>query len=121
MLEGPEGNFVNYSDSPASELGKELAPLAHKADVVAGDVGNYKPSDTVSRILDRAKSLTKAGLEWHHHVTFKGCQFHQGDANFNLVFEDPKVPEPIISSSDHEPIDDLKLIEPLFYSQHSKS
>lgn len=121
VLEGPgvDQEFVYYSDQIPGELGKELAPLAHKAKVLDQDTTDvsYEPSEKVKEIIARAQELNQKSFEWHHHVIFQGCRFNTNDSNFTLVFEDPESGESLESLSDIEPINDLKQIEPLFYSQ----
>ncbi|HSX17943.1 MAG TPA: hypothetical protein VLE51_01130 [Candidatus Saccharimonadales bacterium] len=121
VLEGPDDSqqFVHYSKEAPSDLGKELAPLAHKAKVLdqKSTDDSYRPSEIVQKIIARAKELNQQGVEWHHHVTFHGCQFNKGVSNFTLIFEDPETGKTIESPSESEPINDLKQIEPLFYSQ----
>lgn len=117
-LEVPEGNYLSFTAHAPNELGRELAPLAHKADVLnqASTDVNYQPSLAMQQIIARAKALTEQGIEWHHHVTFKGCQFHVGSSNYAFVFEDPERGVTVVPL-EQEPINDLKQIEPLFYSQ----
>lgn len=121
-LEIPEGNYMCFTENAPNELGKELAPLAHKADVLNQNSveADYHPSGEMARVIARAEELNKRGLEWHHHITFVGCQFHEGQSAFNFVFEDPERGLRIVPH-DKEPINDLRQIEPLFYSQHPKS
>jgi hypothetical protein len=123
LLETPTGTVVHYSDSaePVTKLGKELAPLAHKADVLqrASAPKGYAPSPAVGQIIARAKELNAKQVEWHHHVTFAGCQFNKGGHKFTLVLEDPESGKTLESVSDEEPINDLRQIEPLFYSQQT--
>jgi hypothetical protein len=122
VLEGPDEKYVYYSQDSVSDLGKELAPLAHKADVLNSRATQpgYHPSDMIQKIISRAKELNKEGIRWHHHVTFPGCQYHDGSKGFVLVFEDPITSDLLKSHTEEEPINDLKQIEPLFYSQKFK-
>ena len=72
-LEGPnDQRYVYYSQNGVSDLGKELAPLAHKAQVLNPETtpASYKPSGVVQTMIERAKVLNKEGVSWHHHVTF---------------------------------------------------
>jgi len=121
VLEGEDGaqRFIHYSKLPPNDLGKELAPLAHKSKVLdqkTTDV-DYIPSETIKKIIDRARELNQQSIEWHHHVTFPGCQFNTNNSRFTLIFEDPETGDTIENASEKEPINDLKQIEPLFYSQ----
>lgn len=122
VLEGPYEKYVYYSVDSVSDLGKELAPLAHKTDVLNSSKikPDYNPSDTIQKIVLRAKELNQKGVHWHHHVTFPGCQYHDGSKSFILVFEDPITGDLVKSYTEEEPIDDLRQIEPLFYNQEFK-
>lgn len=121
ILEGPEGIFVNYSDEMHSDLGKELAPLAHNTSLFEDDT--KPPSESLDEqskeMIRRAEKLNKEQCKWHHHVTSheKQCTFHSGNPGFDLVFEDPEKDKPIVLNFDHEPKEVLKYVEPLFYSQ----
>ena len=109
--------YVHYSSKPENELGKDLAPLMHKADVLSEpNDSDYQLSETMKTIVDRAKELNKKGLEWHHHLISSDCNFSSNESNYTLVFEDPENGV-IEQESEYEPIDDLKILEPLFYSQ----
>lgn len=109
--------FVHYSRKPEDELGKELAPLMHKADVLSKpSASDYQLSETMKTIADRANELNREGIEWHHHLISSDCNFSSNESNYTLVFEDPENGV-IEQKSEHEPIDDLKILEPLFYSQ----
>jgi hypothetical protein len=112
-------DLVHYSDLFPNELGAELAPLAHKADVLnqSSTAQAYTPTQTMQRIIERAKELNQQGVKWHHHVTFPACKYYSGNGGFVLIFEDPVTGKSIESTTDEEPIDDLKQIEPLFYAQ----
>ena len=120
ILENLGNNWVHYSEKKPSELGRELAPLMHKASVLdqATTDEDYRPTVAVKQMVSRAEKLNAAGVEWHHHVLPRSCKFNEDSANFTLVFEDPKIGV-IKQSSDIEPINDLKQIEPLFYNQRS--
>lgn len=120
VLEGPDKErYVYYSEEVVSDLGKELAPLAHKAEVLYIETtsANYSPSKIIQKIVDRAQELNQKKIKWHHHVTSPGCQYHKGGEDFILIFEDPITGKSLESYSEEEPINDLKQIEPLFYSQ----
>ena len=71
----------------------------------------------IDRIVSRAEELNKKGIEWHHHMFFPNCIFNKHKGKFCIVFEDSKLGV-IESISDKEPKEDLKRIEPLFYSQN---
>lgn len=118
VLELDNNVAVHYSDKPENELGKKLAPLMHKADVLnQEDDSSYYPSGNMKMVIDRARELNSKGIKWHHHLISRDCVFSSDDANYSLVFEDPELGIIEHKSAD-EPIDDLKLIEPLFYSQN---
>lgn len=121
VLECPEQEqaYAHYSDQAEKVLGEELAPLLHGAKVLNQETTTegYEPSDTVSRIIERAKSLNGQFTEWHHHLLYPGCQFNTHSPRFALIFEDPQAGETLESLSDKEPTNDLKQIEGLFYNK----
>jgi len=120
ILEDTTGSsrFVHYSETAASDLGTELAPLLHGKDVFSPDQ-TAGHTDEVEAICARAKALTQAGIHWHHHVLFPGCQYNTNGPRYTLVFEDPQTDGTLQSISDNEPKAALSVLEPLFYSQSS--
>ena len=123
VLEIPDNDIalVHYSDKAEKDLGQELAPLLHGADVL--DTGSssedYSPSDAVLEIVRRAEELNEQHIEWHHHMLFPGCIFNKHSPLHTLVFEDSVGGETMESLTDNEPTDDLKQIENLFYAGRS--
>lgn len=121
VLECPDQQqaFVYYSEQAEKALGQELAPLLHGAKILNKETtdSEYQPSETVDKIIDRAKHLNENGVEWHHHMLFPGCRFNTNSPKFSLVFEDPEAHETLVSLSDQEPTNDLKQIEGLFYKK----
>ncbi|HEY1645631.1 MAG TPA: hypothetical protein VGF75_04600 [Candidatus Saccharimonadales bacterium] len=119
ILECPDQNLtiVHYSNQAEKKLGQELSPLLHGSTVL--DQGttdiDYRPSEIVTRIVQRAKSLNRQSIEWHHHVLFPDCRFNKNSPKFTLVFEDPEEGETLESLSNEEPTNDLKQIEGLLY------
>jgi galactose-1-phosphate uridylyltransferase len=115
VLEGASESYAYYSDRAEKELGRELVPLLHGSGILMEESGsgNYKPSETISKIVQLAKDLNKRGEQWHHHVLFPGCRYNKNSQEFTFIFEGGgKVFENITTE---EPKDDIKLIEPLFF------
>ncbi len=110
--------FVHYSKTAASDLSAELAPLLHGGDVFNSTQAT-KQSVEVEAMCARAAVLNQAGIQWHHHVLFPGCQYNANDPRYTLVFEDSETGSTLVSISDSEPIAALSVLEPLFYSQSS--
>lgn len=121
VLECPDQHeaYVHYSDQAEKVLGQELAPLLHGAKVLNQETTSegYEPSNTVSKIIARAKSLNEQDAEWHHHMLFPGCQFNTHSPQYVLMFEDSQAGETLESLSHEEPTNDLKQIEGLFYNK----
>ncbi|HUA13154.1 MAG TPA: hypothetical protein VL989_01505 [Candidatus Sulfotelmatobacter sp.] len=111
--------LVHYSKQAEKTLGQELSPLLHGSKVLNQEStdSDYQPSDTVNKIINRAKVLNKQGVEWHHHMLFPDCRFNKHSPRFTLVFEDPQSNETLESLTDIEPTNDLKQIESLFYKK----
>jgi hypothetical protein len=118
ILECPDKNeqLVYYSDKAEKELGEELAPMLHGSKVLDKGDDTLRPSPQIQHVVERAKSLKKKNIEWHHHVLFPGCIFNTNSPKFTFIFEDPEA-DNIALVSDKEPTADLKLIEPLFYKK----
>lgn len=112
-----KASLVHYSRKPERELGEELAPLVHGANILKNEKSQdiSSPSEAGKKIIGRARELNSANIEWHHHVFAPGCTFNEEGAKYILVFEDPESNEVLKNESEHEPTNDLKEIEKLFY------
>ena len=118
----PPASWVYFSGRVEKELDQELLPLLHGDEVMNHEATStsYQPSDVVSSMVKRASELNEQGTEWHHHMLFPGCQLNTHPGQFALVFEDPQTKVALESVTDHEPINDLKQIEPLFVGKANK-
>lgn len=121
ILEQPASkeSLVYYSDQAEKELGQVLSPLLHRVKA-EGEIETNTTStlsETSQKIIKRAETLNKEGLDWHHHVLFPGCTFNTHSPKFVLILEDPETNELLESLSDQEPTGDLKYMEPLFYAR----
>lgn len=117
ILENTVDNKSYYVFCPTkpSDTGKELIKLLHGEDVMdEKPTEEYKPTEAVKRIIDRATFLNEQGKPWHHHMFFPNCAFNSTGL-WEIVLEDPENPEDISSTSAIEPKNDLKQIETLFY------
>lgn len=120
VLENTETGIshISYSDEPYMGIGKELVKLLHGDDVVKEKgTQTSKPSETVQKLLDRARELQSKGIYWHHHLLFPGCMFNDEKEKYCIVFEDPETKDIMRSVSDIEPKADLQHIEGMFYNQ----
>jgi len=114
---GDNTSLVYYSNNAQKKLGGELSPLLHRPDKVSDTQSEaYEPSETERIILERAQKLNVEGIEWHHHVLFPKCTFNQHSPKFCLILEDPETNQTLESITDNEPVEVLKLLEPLFYA-----
>ena len=52
-------------------------------------------------------------------MLFPDCAFNKNKGKWALILEDPQSKEILESVTDHEPKEDLKQIETLFYGQQS--
>ncbi len=111
--------FAYYSDKAEMELSNTFSELLHGKEVMnqRNTKANYSPSKDVRAILNLIKELSKQSVVWHHHVFFPGCTFNSHVSEFELVVEDPRSTNRLVSISDTEPKEDLKQIESIFYAQ----
>lgn len=107
------------SDEPYMNIGQELVKLLHGDDVIKNEKETKpsEPSESVKKLLNRAKELMAKGQFWHHHMLFPGCKYNQHDNKWVIVFEEKEKGEIIESVTETEPKGDLQHIEALFYSQ----
>lgn len=112
-------SYVHYSKKAEMRTGEKLVKLLHGKDVVDKKDNKEKknPSKTILKIVKRAKELIDKGQYWHHHMLFPDCIFNKHKGKWTIIFEDQENNEVLESVTDHEPKEDLKLIEPLFYKQ----
>lgn len=120
ILEVPDKHiaWVHYSSQAEKAVGQELSPLLHGKEAWT----EAKPEDSklrpaIQKMIQVAKEMNAAGVEWHHHVLYPGCRFNKNAPQFTLIVEDPRSGEAIESVSVDEPTSDLRHIEPLFYAQ----
>ena len=119
VLEAPDENLmIGYlSDHAQKDLAKELSPLLHGSDVMDSNSTKetYEPTQIVLEMKQRALELNRDSIEWHHHMLYPGCAFNQYKPNHVLMIEDPLSEQAVLSITEHDPIDDLKQIENLFF------
>ena len=113
--------LVSFSDRPEKELALELSPLLHGKDVLdpTSTDDNYQPSEIISQMTDRVAELNSQRIEWHHHMLFPNCIFNGYSPSHVLMVEDTTVGEEILSITEHDPVDDLRKIEHLFFENRT--
>ena len=120
VLECPEIDFLaaHYSTQAEKELGSELSPLLHGVEnnVIDPQPTTTNLTDDAKKIIEKAKRLNEQHIRWHHHVLFPDCYFNSQRSKYVLMLEDPQTQKSYESLSNHEPKDELKLIEPIFYA-----
>lgn len=116
ILEIPHKAYVHYSDKIEKKLDKELVALLHGKKVLHKETIDsiYEPSETVKKMVAKAKELNQRGIEWHHHMLFPNCNFNQDRPKWALLLESSQDTEVLKNLSDEEPLNDLKQIESLF-------
>lgn len=112
-------SYVFFSESAEMDIGKQLVGLLHGKVTSKEEnlITNYRPPANVLKIIEIAKDLMSKNKYWHHHMLFPDCIFNKNKGKWTIMFEDQENDKVIESVSDNEPKQDLKLIEPLFYSQ----
>ena len=116
---GDNKTYVVYSKTRNMQLGRELVKMLH-GDQIVREKPNKDPkieNEKIKVILKKAKALSDKNIAWHHHLFFSDCQFNQHLGQWVIVFEDIENNEVIEALYDHEPINDLKQIEVLYYKQ----
>jgi hypothetical protein len=116
--------LVCYSQQPYLKVGKELVKLLHGKQVVDNKYSNQgvlskklAVNNTIDKILKKAVSLNSKKMGWHHHILFPGCIFNKDEGKYVIIFEDKETKKMMKSVTDYVPIEDLKKVETLFYTQ----
>ena len=73
---------------------------------------------TFKEIEKIANKLNSKDKNWHHHMLFPKCVLNKQPGKWNIVFEDPETKQITEVIYDHEPKEDLRKIEVLYYSQN---
>jgi hypothetical protein len=109
---------VAYSDERYMKEGQELVKLAHGTDIIQPSEKNSPINNAnIERMVERAKELNNNKIIWHHHMLFPDCILNKDAEKWCIVFEDPKTGEVIKYLADHEPLEELRAIEVLYYKQ----
>ncbi|MBI4406438.1 hypothetical protein HY571_00825 [Candidatus Micrarchaeota archaeon] len=116
FLESDHGSFVVKSHRKFFDIPLQLSRLLRRR--ITTPFRRSLPSEKVSRILARARHLSRKKIRWHHHLLFSHCLFNKKIGKWVIAFEDPLNNELIEIVYPHFPAKDLQKIEKLFYSQH---
>jgi hypothetical protein len=91
--------------------------MLHGKEILEEKPTEQKEDENVKLMLEKARKLNKNGIHWHHHVLFPNCIFNKHKGKWCIVFEDKEENKIIESVSKHEPKENLRKIEVLFYAQ----
>jgi hypothetical protein len=104
--------YVHYSAERQLEAGKELVTLLHKIDTTQKGTSDKN----ILVIKKRAEEFNKKNIPWHHHMLFPQCAFNK-HGKWCIIFEDKENGKIIESVTDEEPMENLSIIEKLYYEQ----
>ena len=110
--------YIVYSDERYMDIGEELVKLVHGDNIVRKDDSDENiDNKIIKKILERAKELNQKNIKWHHHMLFPDCIFNKHQGKYCIVFEDPENKNVLEFVSKKEPLNELRMIEILYYQQ----
>lgn len=109
--------YVAYSYTRQSSCCKELAKLLYGKNILEEESSSTPMGKGMEPILEKAERLNREGRPWHHHILFPHCILNKNKGKWAIVFEESEEGKAIQSITEHEPLDDVKKIEILYYSQ----
>ena len=109
--------FVHYSIGAQMNLGKQLLKKLHGIDVQKIANSNPSSSAEMKKILDSVQHLTRQGKLWHHHMLLPQCIYNPHPGKWTVYFEDKETGNILTSVTPTEPVNDLQIIESLYYQQ----
>lgn len=114
--------YVVFSDDKFVKVSQELVRLLH-GDRILDKYGatTSRGSEKIQVVLRKARELSQRNLGWHHHMLFPDCVFNKHSGKWNIVFEDLQDDSMVEVLYDVEPVDDLRLIEVLYFHQTDPS
>ncbi len=110
-------SYVVYSNEANMKLGQKLVKMIHGDEIVREGSNPSTKNEKIKQIIERAKALNEKGIHWHNHMLFPDCAFNQNPVKWSILFEDPETGAKITALYDIEPLEDLSLIEVLYYAQ----
>lgn len=112
--------YILYSEAEEIALAQTLVKLLHGDAILEQQPDNPPPKPPqMERILERAATLNRANLAWHHHLFFPHCVYNQDRDRWKIVFEDRANDQLLEVLYDEEPVEDLNKIELLYFAQFS--
>ena len=109
--------YTVYSYKRHMDTGKELAKLLYGKAILEKEASPAPPGKGMKSILEKAARMNKDDRPWHHHILFPNCIFNKYKGKWTVIFEDSEEGKAMESVTSHEPLDDVKKIEILYYSQ----
>jgi hypothetical protein len=113
--ESDSKSFIVYSKKRYLTEGKYLVMLLYGDSILDEKIDPCQSSQVIDQILKKARDCNAKGISWEHHLLFPNCILNAKKGKWINVFEDGT--EIIESITDDEPIEDLRKIERLYYSQ----
>ena len=114
--------YVVFSESEFVKVSQELVKLLHGDRILDKDEAKAsRGSEKIQAVLRRARELNQRNLAWHHHMLFPDCVFNKHSGKWNIVFEDKQDESVVEIVYDVEPVDDLRLIEVLYFHRTDPS
>ena len=110
--------YIVYSYKRHMDTGKELVKLLYGKGILENEPTPTTPGKGMKAILEKAAQLTKNDLPWHHHILFPKCIFNKHPGKWTIIFEESEEGRSMESVTEHEPIEDVKKLEILYYSQN---
>ena len=114
--------YVVFSDDKFVKVSQELVKLLHGDRILDKDKATTsRGSEKIQVVLQKASESNQGNLAWHHHMLFPDCIFNEHRGKWNIVFEDKQDDSVVEILYDVEPVDDLRLIEVLYFHQTDPS
>ena len=67
-------------------------------------------------IVKTAEKYVEGNIPWHHHFLTNKCQFNK-TKQFQIILENEATGESFVSLFDYKPMEELELLENLFFGR----
>lgn len=112
--------WIVHSDDEHVQLSQDLVKMLHGDAILDKERAAASPEHAeLAWVLRRLATLNDAGVAWHHHMLFPDCIFNHHPGHWTLAIEIEEEPaaKTLELVYDQEPVDDLRQVEVLYFSQ----
>ncbi len=124
VLENRTNNrtYVVFSNDKFVKVSQELVKLLHGDRILDKEKATTaRGSEKMQVVLQKARDLNQRNRSWHHHMLFPDCIFNEHRGKWNIAFEEDEEDTIVEILYDEQPVDDLRLIEVLYFRQADPS